>query len=125
FTYKYKDAFLQVIRNVQIMYWTKVIHTKRSSEVVVFFKSITETPFKALEIVGTSTESKSASGITGKSNSIKKQSCASPFSSFKESICLASGTLLAVNTPDIVKNSIMVAFTKPDENRKCEAAKVA
>lgn len=83
----------------------KVIHTKRFSSVVVSFKSITEAPFKALEIAGISAESNSVSGTTGKSNSIK------------ESICSVSGALLAVRTPDSVRNSILLAFTKPDVNR--------
>ena len=92
---------------------------------VVFLKSITEAPFNALEIDGTSAESNSVSGTTGKFNSIKKQSCAPPSSKLKDSAFLASGTLLAVKIPDRVRNSILLVSTKPDVNRKCEAAKVA
>ena len=89
----------------------KEMHTMRSSSVVVIFKSIAEAPLKALEIDGTSAESKSESGTIGKSNSIKTQSC-------------DFGTLLAIKTPNSVRNSILSAFTKPEVNRKCEAANV-
>jgi hypothetical protein len=53
--------------------------TIRSSSVVVLFISITEAPLRALEIDENSVGLKSVIGMVGKSNSIKKLSCDSPF----------------------------------------------
>ena len=49
--------------------------TMRSSSVAVLFISITEAPFRALEMGEKSAELKSIIGMVGKSNSIRKLSC--------------------------------------------------
>ena len=52
--------------------------TMRSSLVVSHFISITEAPFRALEIVESSVELKSVIEVVGKSNSIRNLSIDSP-----------------------------------------------
>ena len=73
----------------------------------------------------TSAELKSIVGTVGKSNSIRKHYCASPFWIFELSDALVSGNFLAVRIMDSVTNSIMWEFTKPNENNACAAANVA
>jgi len=92
--------------------------TKRLSPMVVLFTSITWAPFKAAEICEMSASLNSATVSAGKSNSTKNPSSGAPDSLFP-------GTFLAVKTPDRVKNSIILDFTKPHEKRTCADANVA
>jgi hypothetical protein len=85
-------------------------------------RSIIGAEFSALEIDTASMEN-SVVGTTGKSNSMRKLSFASPFETL--SGLILSGTFLAVRIPDSVSNSIMSELTKPFENSVCEAANVA
>lgn len=87
-----------------------------------FLTSTIETPFNISETVETSRPLKSEIVTTGRSNSMKKLSCDSPFD---ESVILLSGTFLAVKIPDSVEYSIVLEFIKPDWKRMWEAAKVA
>lgn len=73
--------------------------------------SITEAPPKALDINETSAVEQLNSVIeaVGKFNSMKMDSCASPFS--------GTTTLLAVTIPEMVTNSIMFESISPDVKR--------
>lgn len=99
--------------------------TTRSSSVAVLFISITEAPFRALEMGENSAELKSIIGMVGKSNSIRKLSCDSWFQIFEPSIVCIFATFLAVNVPDFVTNSMTSQFNKLEVKSVCAAASVA
>ena len=123
-TYNNQDTKQFIEEKEKWRNWIGAI-TKRSSEEVVIFISCKAAPFTALEIDETSSGLKSVNGTVGKSNSMKKPSCVSPFWISKPFDVLISVIFLAVRIPDSVTNSIVLEFTKPDVNSACAAANVA